>query len=66
MKEKYLEWLKAAITRAIRTFAQTATGSIGAAVLISDVSWAQVLSASALAAVVSILMSIGGLPELKD
>ena len=66
MKEKYLEWLKAAVTRAIRTFAQTATGSIAAAALISDVSWGQVLSASALAAVVSILMSIGGLPELKD
>ncbi len=65
MKEKYLEWLKAAVTRAIRTFAQTATGSIGAAALLSDVSWVQVLSASALASLVSLLMSVGGLPELK-
>lgn len=65
-KEKLLKWLRAAVTRAVRTFAQTATASIGAAVLISDVSWVQVLSASTLAAILSLLMSIGGLPELED
>lgn len=64
-KEKFLEWLKAAVARAVRTFAQTAAASIGAAALISDVSWAQVLSASALAAILSMLMSIGGLPEVS-
>lgn len=65
-KDKFLEWLRAAVTRAVRTFAQTAAASIGAAALISDVSWVQVLSASALAAILSLLMSIGGLPELKE
>ena len=64
-KEKFLEWLRAAVTRAVRTFAQTAAASIGAAALITDVSWVQVLSASALAAILSLLMSIGGLPEIK-
>ena len=65
-KEKFLEWLKAAVSRAVRTFAQTAAASIGAAALIEEVSWLQVLSASALAAVLSILMSIGGLPEVNN
>lgn len=65
MKDKFLDWLKAAVARAVRTFAQTAAASIGAAALIEEVSWVQVLSASALAAILSLLMSIGGLPELK-
>ena len=65
-KEQLKNWFKAALIRALRTFAQTAAATIGAAVLISDVSWVQVLSASALAAVLSLLMSVGGLPEVKE
>ncbi len=65
-KEQWKKWFKAALIRALRTFAQTAAATIGAAVLISDVSWVQVLSASALAAVLSLLMSVGGLPEVKE
>ena len=65
-KEQLKNWFNAALIRALRTFAQTAAATIGAAVLISDVSWVQVLSASALAAVLSLLMSVGGLPEVKE
>lgn len=65
-KEQWKNWFKAALIRALRTFAQTAAATIGAAALISDVSWVQVLSASALAAVLSLLMSVGGLPEVKE
>lgn len=65
-KEQWKNWFKAALIRALRTFAQTAAATIGAAALISDVSWVQVLSASALAAVLSLLMSLGGLPEVKE
>lgn len=65
-KEQLKNWFKAALIRALRTFAQTAAATIGAAELISDVSWVQVLSASALAAVLSLLMSVGGLPEVKE
>ena len=65
-KEQMKNWFKAALIRALRTFAQTAAATIGAAALISDVSWVQVLSASALAAVLSLLMSVGGLPEVKE
>lgn len=65
-KEQLKRWFKAAALRALRTFAQTAAASIGAAALISEVSWVEVLSASALAAILSLLMSVGGLPEAQD
>ena len=65
-KEQLKNWFKAARIRALNTFAQTAAATLGAAALISDVSWVQVLSASALAAVLSLLMSVGGLPEVKE
>ena len=65
-KEQMIKWLKAALLRALRTFAQTAAASIGVATVLSEVGWAQVLSTSALAAILSLLMSVGGLPEVKE
>lgn len=59
-------WKKAGI-RAIRTVAQTAVATIGTSALITDVNWAVVASASALAGVLSLLTSIAtGLPEVED
>lgn len=60
------KWLKAAGIRAVKTMAQTAVGLIGTSVVISDVSWQVVASASLLAGVVSILTSVAGLPEVED
>ena len=60
------EWFKAAGLRAIRTVAQTAIASIGTAVVLSDVNWVAVVSASILAGILSILTSLAGLPEVKD
>ncbi len=60
------EWFKAAGIRAVKTIAQTAIATIGTAALISEVSWVQVLSASALAGVLSLLTSIAGLPEVEN
>jgi hypothetical protein len=60
------EWWAAAGIRAIRTIAQTAIATIGTAVVMSDVNWLAVLSASALSGILSLLMSIAGLPELED
>ena len=58
---------KAAGIRAIRTLAQTAVATIGTSAVISEVDWVMVASASALAAILSILNSIAtGLPEVKD
>lgn len=57
---------KAAGTRAIKTMAQTAVGVIGSSVVLSDVNWLVVVSASVVAGVTSILTSIAtGLPEVE-
>lgn len=59
------EFWKAALIRAIKTVCQTAVATIGTAVVITDVNWLYVVSASALAGVLSILTSIStGLPEV--
>lgn len=59
------KWWKAAGIRAIKTVAQSAVAAIGTSALISSVDWKVVLSTSALAGVLSILTSIGGLPEVE-
>lgn len=59
------KWFKAASIRALKTLAQTAVATIGAAAILSDVDWLTVLSASILAAILSYLTSIAGLPELE-
>lgn len=60
-----LEWLKAAGMRAVKTVAQTAIASIGVNTMMGEVDWIMVGSTSLLAGILSILMSITGLPELK-
>ncbi len=59
-------WFKAAGVRAMKTFAQTMVGVIGASALLSEVSWQTVLSSGALAALISLLTSVAGLPEVKE
>ena len=62
----FKQWIKAAGLRALRTFAQALVASIGCAVVLSEVDWLYCLSASVLSAILSLLMSIAGLPELKE
>lgn len=65
MKEKFIKWLKAAGIRAIKTVAETAVATIGTSAVISQVDWKLVLSASLLSGILSLLISIKGLPEVK-
>ena len=66
MKEKLLDWLKAAGIRTVKTMAETAIAIIGTNTLgITDVDWLGVGSAVLLSGIVTILTCIKGLPELK-
>lgn len=60
------EWFKASGIRALRTFAQAAIATIGSSAVISAVDWRMVASASILAAILSMLTSLAGLPEVDN
>ncbi len=61
----FKKWLKAAGIRAIKTMAQTAIATIGTSAIISEINWAIVGSAAAVAGILSILTSVAGLPEVE-
>lgn len=60
------KWWKAAVIRAIKTVAQTAVATVGAAAVLTEVDWVMVGSAAALAGVLSLLTSVAGLPEVEE
>lgn len=62
----YKAWLKAAGIRALKTAAQAALGVIGGSVAMGDVNWALVGSSALLAAILSVITSIAGIPEAND
>lgn len=65
-KKKIKKWAVAALIRAAKTMAQTAAATLSVAVVMSDVNWVAVGSASLLAGVLSVLTSIAGLPEVNE
>lgn len=61
------KWAKAALIRAIRTFAEAALAYIGTgAVVLGDVQWIGVLSAGAFGFIMAWLIALTGLPEAED
>ena len=66
-KQQWKEWAAAALIRAIRAFAESMFGYIGAgALVLKDVSWPAALSAGALGFILAILLALKGLPELDE
>lgn len=65
-KNNFKEWFKKAGVRALKTVAQTAVATIGTSSVIGEVNWMMVASASALAGLLSMLTSVGGLPEVEN
>ena len=61
------EFWKAALIRAVRTFAESMLAFIGTgAIVLKDVDWLAALSAGAMGFVIAILLSLAGLPEVKE
>lgn len=60
------KWIKAAGVRAVKTMAQTFVATVGTAATMGSVDWKLVLSASALAGVLSVATSIAGIPEVQE
>lgn len=66
MSNHIKSWIKAAAVRAVKTVAQTAVATIGTATVLGEVNWLMILSASALAGILSLLTSVAGLPEVNS
>ena len=61
-----MKWWKAAGIREIKTLAQTAAGMIVVGAGLSEIDWMYVGSVSLTAAILSLLTSVAGLPEVDE
>ncbi len=66
MSDKTKIWFKAAGIRAVKTLAQTAAAMIGVGATIGSVDWLTVISTAGVAAILSLLTSVAGLPEIDN
>ena len=62
---KNRSWWAAAGIRALKTLAQAAIAGIGTAAVMGEADWIYVGSAAVLAAILSLLTSVAGLPEVR-
>ncbi len=60
------KWVKSAAVRSLKTFAQVAVSMLTVGQAVMDVNWVNVLSVSTVAAVISVLTSIAGIPEVEQ
>lgn len=60
------EWFEAAAIRALKTVAETAIAAIGTSATVEGVNWEFVLSTSFLAGLLSLVVSLKGLPEIDN
>lgn len=66
MSSKTKEWCRCAGVRAGKTAAQVALSMLTVGQAVIDVNWINVVSVSAVAAIISVLTSVAGLPEVKE
>jgi hypothetical protein len=64
-KEYWKKWTLAAGVRAVKTAAQTAAAAIGTTATMGGVNWAIVGSTALLSGILSLITSLGGLPEVE-
>lgn len=64
MNDEMKSWWRASGIRALKTAAQSAIAAIGATATMGAVDWVTVGSTCALAAILSLLTSVAGIPEV--
>lgn len=64
-KQYWITWANAAGIRAVKTVAETFVAMIGTATVLGAVDWRMVASASLLSGIISLAISVAGLPEVK-
>ena len=66
-KNQWLAWLKAAGIRAVKTWAQAFIACMPVtAATMGDIDWAMAASTACVAAILSLLTSLAGLPEAES
>lgn len=60
------KWVKATVIRAVKTFAETFVSMVTVGQAFNEVGWAHILSVSGVAAVISIAISVAGIPEVEN
>ena len=66
MKWNWKKWLKYALLRAVKTFAQSFAACIGVGAALEEIQWLRALSVSTVAFVLSLATSLGGIPEVPN
>lgn len=66
MKRDWKLWVNKAGIRAVKTMAQSFVAMIGTSVVMSDVDWKMVVSATVLSGILSLATSLAGLPEVTE
>lgn len=64
-KAYWKSWLRAAGIRALRTMGQSAVAALGTGAAFYTVDWRAVGMVAGMAGLVSVLTSLGGLPEVQ-
>lgn len=64
-KAYWKKWLKAAGVRTVKTMAETFVAMVSTAVIISDVNWQYVASATLLSGIITVATCVKGLPEVS-
>lgn len=60
------KWIKATLIRAIKTFAETFVSMVTVGQAFSEVGWLHILSVSGVASLISVMISIAGIPEVEN
>lgn len=61
-----VKWFKSAGIRALKTMAQVAGSMLTVGQALMEVNWINLLSVSATAGIISLITSIGGIPEVEE